>query len=302
MHRQQQQVSTYYGEEKRIPRRRSAPYGQGSYPTTSAPAQRQRQTEEDDGILDEKPYRLPNSSRRYDRLPIQREQAYEIPLTDGTVMHVMEQELLTMPQEYIDAAQLVTAQPRIAAPLPKQRRQPHPKQPAPSDGGSIYAGTAKAGDTNVPRRRRLPRFHWLVWVGLAMFVMIFGWIALSALGNWWTMQTNDWTYGRPRTYQVDANVGHGTAKDPDSHFIAQNLNRHIIIIEIPGNDPSKAKIYIGPTLIGPGQELTPVTLSFEDVNGDGRKDLVIHVEDSTFIFLNQQVQGVWQFVPAPNQQ
>ncbi len=135
-----------------------------------------------------------------------------------------------------------------------------------------------------------------------MFVMIFGWIALSALGNWWTMQTNDWTYGRPRTYQVDANVGHGTAKDPDSHFIAQNLNRHIIIIEIPGNDPSKAKIYIGPTLIGPGQELTPVTLSFEDVNGDGRKDLVIHVEDSTFIFLNQQVQGVWQFVPAPNQQ
>ena len=59
---------------------------------------------------------------------------------------------------------------------------------------------------------------------------------------------------------------------------------------------------IGPVLIGPGQALTPVTLSFEDVNHDGHPDLVIHVEESTFIFLNQEVKGVWQFVPAPNQQ
>ena len=55
----------------------------------------------------------------------------------------------------------------------------------------------------------------------------------------------------------DAVVGHNDSPANPSHFIALNLNRHIVIIELPGADPSKAKIYTGPILLGDGQDLTP---------------------------------------------
>jgi hypothetical protein len=308
----EQQAFTYDDEEGRIPRRRSATdeelherrraaQGQVTH-TTSVPATHQWQAADggiDDEILEEghNPYRLPNSCRRYHAFPTPRQRTYEIPLTDGTVIRVTARELSTMPQEYKDAAQLVTPAPALAAPKP--RRQPDPGRPV-QDDSVIEVGPARARGTDDlarQRRRRLPRFHWLLWVGVAMLMMIFGWLAISALGNWWQEVQDYWHYGMPRTYQTDENVGHGTASDPYSHFIAQNLDKHIIVIEIPGDDPSKSRIYIGPTLIGPGQELTPVTLSFEDVNGDGKKDLVIHVEESRFIFLNDGKQ----FKPAPNQ-
>lgn len=149
-----------------------------------------------------------------------------------------------------------------------------------------------SGLLNVGRRWR---FHWLVFVGVAMFVMILGWIAFNALSNWWQVTQDDWHYGRPRTYQVDAVVGHNDSAATPSHFIAENLNRHIVIIEIPGGDTSKAKMYSGPTLIGSGQDLTPVTLTFKDVNGDGKLDMIVNVQDTHFVFLNQN----GQFVAAP---
>jgi len=130
------------------------------------------------------------------------------------------------------------------------------------------------------------RFHWLVFVGLAMFIMIIGWVAFNALGSWWQVTQNDWLYGRPRTFQTDAVVGHNDSASNPSHFIAINLNRHILIIELPGGNSSKARIYSGPILIGQGQDLTPVTLSFRDTNGDGRPDVIVNVQDSYFVFLN----------------
>ncbi len=129
--------------------------------------------------------------------------------------------------------------------------------------------------------------HWLVWVGLAMLIMIVGWVALSALGTWWTNEQNDWTYGNPRTFQVDAVVGHHDSTQNPSHFIAMNLNRHIVIIEIPGGDPSKSVIYSGPTLVGTDQDLTPVTLEFEDVNGDGKPDMIVVIQGNQIVFLNE---------------
>jgi hypothetical protein len=158
-------------------------------------------------------------------------------------------------------------------------------------------------DDEEPRRTsglltgRRMHFHWLVFVGIAMFVMILGWIAFNALSNWWQITQDDWHYGRPRTYQVDMVVGHNDSAANPSHFIAENLNRHIMIIEIPGGDTAKAKIYSGPTLIGSGQDLTPVTLTFKDMNRDGKLDMIINVQDAHFVFLN--LNG--QFVAAPGQ-
>ncbi|SRR6266567_1564414 len=65
-----------------------------------------------------------------------------------------------------------------------------------------------------------------------------------------------------------------------SHIIAVNLNGQILVIEIPGGNASKAQIYIGPRLFGTGQDLDPVTLSFEDCDGNGSPDLNIHLQGS----------------------
>ena len=129
--------------------------------------------------------------------------------------------------------------------------------------------------------------HWLLWVGVLLCVMLLGWVALSALSGWWATQQDDWHYGRLRTFQIDAVVGHNadSAQHP-SHFLALNLHRQVIVIELPAGDPSHALLYTAGTLLGDGQDLTPVTLSFEDRNGDGRPDLNIHLGDQLVVWLN----------------
>jgi hypothetical protein len=101
---------------------------------------------------------------------------------------------------------------------------------------------------------------------------------------------------RLRTFQTDAVVGHGDSEAHPSHFIAINLNRHVIVIEIPGGDISRSIIYSGPVLLGDGQDMTPVTLTFSDVNGDGKPDMILHILDQTIVFLNNGTK----FVPPVN--
>lgn len=115
---------------------------------------------------------------------------------------------------------------------------------------------------------------------LALFVL------LSSAVSWMQEKQHDVTYGRPRTYQIDAVVGHNDSSTTPSHFIAINLNRHIEVIEIPGQDTSKMKVYNITTLFGDGEDLTPVTLSFRDVNGDGKVDMLIHIEQQTLVLIN----------------
>jgi hypothetical protein len=142
--------------------------------------------------------------------------------------------------------------------------------------------------------RRGPRMHPLFYVGVSMFIMLLGWVALSFFFQWWQVTQDDWHYGRPRTFQIDAVVGHGDSPASASHFIVLNLNRHIEIIEIPGGDATHMRVYLGPLLMGEGQELAAVTLSFKDVNGDGLPDMLVRVQDSTIVFLNEK----GQFRPA----
>ncbi len=130
------------------------------------------------------------------------------------------------------------------------------------------------------------RFHWLFFVGLSMIVMLLGWVLLSTLFNWWQVWQDDLHYGRPRTFQIEAVVGHNDSEANPSHFVAINLHRQVEIIEFPGGDSSKAKIYVGPILIGEGQDLAAVTLSFKDVNGDGKPDMIVNVQNSRFVFIN----------------
>jgi hypothetical protein len=122
------------------------------------------------------------------------------------------------------------------------------------------------------------RVHWLVYVGLLFMVGIIGWLAITILGAWWQAKQDDWTYGMPRTYQTDVVVGHDDSASHPSHFIAQNLNGEIVVIEYPGGDVSKARSYVITTL--PGDDgYSPVRLSFRDVNGDRKLDMLVQIGD-----------------------
>jgi len=134
--------------------------------------------------------------------------------------------------------------------------------------------------------RRFP----LIAVIVGMLVMAALVVALSAIGSWWQVHQDDVMYGRPRTFQIEAVVGHNDSPSNPSHFIFVNLNRHVVIIELPGGDSTHARIYNGPTLFGDGQDLTPVTAEFRDVNGDGKPDMIIHIQDQRLVFINDGTQ------------
>ncbi len=137
-----------------------------------------------------------------------------------------------------------------------------------------------------PHPKPRKRIHWVLIFGVGMIAMLALWTGLSMAGRWWQVHQDDATYGRPRTFQMDAIVGHNDSALAPSHFIALNLNRHVVIIELPGGDSAKAKIYTVTTLFGDGQDLTPVTLRFKDVNGDGLLDMEIRIQDQTIALIN----------------
>ena len=89
-------------------------------------------------------------------------------------------------------------------------------------------------------------------------------------------------------------VGHSDSASTPTHFIALNLNATVVVIELPGGDTSKAKIYRGPPLIGPGADLYPVTLTFPDPTGNGQPNMEVHVQGQTIVYLNQRGQFVLQ--------
>lgn len=130
----------------------------------------------------------------------------------------------------------------------------------------------------------------LVALMLGMVVTVALIASFSAIGSWWQIHQDDVTYGRPRTFQINAVVGHNDSSTNPSHFIFMNLNRHIVIVEFPGGDASHARIYSGPTLFGNGQDLTPVTAEFRDVNGDGKLDMIVMIQDQRLVYINDGTQ------------
>ncbi len=137
------------------------------------------------------------------------------------------------------------------------------------------------------RRRGMLRAHPLLLLGLGMIAMLVLWTLLTLAVTWWNTTWDDIHYGRPRTFQIDAIVGHNDSSSNPSHFIAMNLNGRLEVIEFPGGDASKARIYIGPQLYGNGDNLIPVTLSFVDVNGNHRPDMILHFQDTRLVYINE---------------
>jgi len=220
-----------------------------------------RHAAEEEAYEDVWPARLPTSTRRYALPPAQQQGA----MTQQPPRRVVT--VYELPANVPLRSSRTTTN-RYALPPGQPAPRPTPVQPSPRKGHHV---------------------HWMLPVGVGMLAMCALWVVGTVLVSWVSTQLDDLHYGQPRTFQIDARVGHDDAVTP-SHFIALNLNRHVIIIELPGGDPAKARIYSGPTLVGDGQEFTPVTLSFKDVNGDGKPDMLVHIQDQTVVFLNDGTQ------------
>ncbi len=123
------------------------------------------------------------------------------------------------------------------------------------------------------RPQEKQRKLWVFYCGVALLVMLTGWVLISLLGLWWQAKVEDWTYGNPRTYQTDADAGHGGRV---SHFIVLNNHGEIEVIETQKGHPDAAKIYIV-VVLPADQAGVPATISFQDMNGDGKIDGLVHI-------------------------
>ncbi len=169
-------------------------------------------------------------------------------------------------------------------PLPPPRQNPRT-----TTSQRQYAPSTEPGSARVKKHNS--NVHWLLPLGVGMVAMLVLWVFGSLLVAWGQQRYDDVTYGRPRTYQTDAVVGHGDSPAHKSHFIAINYNRQAIVTEWRGGDPAKSVVYVVPYyIVGDNSELTPVTVELRDVTGDNRPDLIIHIhlhtQDQTFVFVN----------------
>lgn len=183
--------------------------------------------------------RLPTSSRRYQQIP-------SVTTTKGKVSiveHHHEQPLRTHRPQYQQ--------------LPPQRQR--------------YAEEIEHAQ---PIQHR--RFHPLFWTGSFFILLILGWFGLNFVTSWYQGVQNDWTYGKERHFEINAVVGHNDSSTSPSHFTGENNNGNIYVIELPGGDTTKAHIYQITTI--PGNEGNPpVKVSFQDLNRDGKLDMLVQI-------------------------
>jgi len=134
--------------------------------------------------------------------------------------------------------------------------------------------------------------------GLLALLAIY--VLLSSVIGWAGVLYDDVRYGRPRTFHLTANVGRPEEASAPSHLIAMNLDRQVVILEIPGGDATKTRALPGPYLFGAGEDLTPVTMRLADVNGDSANDLVVRVKDEEMVYINRD--GGFNLITAEERQ
>ena len=130
---------------------------------------------------------------------------------------------------------------------------------------------------------RLVALRPYIQIGLALVI---AYAFLSLITGWGKIWIDDLRYGRPRTQQVSGLVGHNEGAGQPTHFVAMNLNRRVVVIEMPGGDVTKAQTLQGPYLFGANEDLTPVGLQLRDVNADTKQDLVVSVKSEEIIYIN----------------
>ncbi len=135
----------------------------------------------------------------------------------------------------------------------------------------------------LPSRSASRMAYWIT-IGLALLAI---YVLLSSVVGWGQVTLDDLRYGRPRTFHLSAEVGHNDGNGVATRLIALNLDRQVMVIEIPGGDASKTRTLTGPYLFGGGEDLTPVTMRLEDLNHDKVPDLIVSVKSEEMVYINR---------------
>lgn len=132
--------------------------------------------------------------------------------------------------------------------------------------------------------RTASRTPYVLTVLLALFALM---LMANSMITWAQTKMDDMRYGRPRTMQLSGFVGHNENSGVPTQFVAMNLNRRVVVFEIPGGDVAQTRTLTGPYLFGANEHLTPVRLRLENVNGDQSNDLVVSVKNEEIIYINE---------------
>src|SRR5215217_767946 len=95
---------------------------------------------------------------------------------------------------------------------------------------SMRSGTgARPGTTALPQRLYSTMYAvTLIFAAVAIYILV------SIMLGKAQVVIDDFRYGRPRTTQLDAFVGHEETSGQPTHLLAINLNRQATILELPG--------------------------------------------------------------------
>ncbi len=152
------------------------------------------------------------------------------------------------------------------------------------------------GRVQLPSKHSITTTFWLITVILAIVAT---YLIVDWLVSWGQVRLDDLHYGRPRTTHLGGLVGHEEISGRPSHFIALNLQRQVIVLELPGGDPAKIRSFPGPYLFGANEALTPVDIALSDIDGDGLNDLLINARNEQVVYLNRD--GSFR-LPTPAEQ
>ena len=133
-----------------------------------------------------------------------------------------------------------------------------------------------------------------VLAALAMYVLV------GAVVEWGQIKLDDMRYGRPRTTHLEGYVGHGgEIEGRPTRLIGLNIERQVVVLELPGGDTTQVRSLPGPYLFGADEDLTPVLLSLQDMDGDSLEDLIVNVRNEQIVYLNRD--GGFR-LPTPEEQ
>lgn len=162
---------------------------------------------------------------------------------------------------------------------------------------AVTSKQINGGETRAARLRGAGLGAYLITFLLAAAAI---YLLVGAVVDWGRVRIDDLRYGRPRTTHLEGYVGHG-AEGPASptRFVGLNIDRQVVVLELPGGDATQVRSLPGPYLFGADEHLTPVLLSLGDIDGDGQEDLIVNVRNEQIVYLNRD--GGFR-LPTPEEQ